>query len=81
MNVLAELQICGTPDQCFEKHMTHHQLVDSGGLIGIFSYGDMPHDLAKQNMRVFAEKVMPRLKAVDTGSEIGGGAALTVAAE
>lgn len=81
VDFLAELQIHGTPDQCFEKLMTHHRLADSGGLIGIFSYGGMPHDLARRNMRLFAEKVMPRLKAVDTGATIGGGAPLTVAAE
>ena len=33
------------------------------GLIGIFSYGSMPPEFAKANIRLFAEKVLPRLKA------------------
>ena len=38
-------------------------LTDSGMLIAIFSYGGMPHDEARRSMRLFAETVMPRLKA------------------
>ena len=32
-------------------------------------------------MTTFAEKVMPRLKALDVGPAIGGGQPLTIAAE
>ncbi len=79
---LADMQIYGTPEACFEKIMEQHRLAGSGGLIGIFSYGGMPHDLAKQNIRTFAEKVMPRLKALDVGGDIGGnGEPVTIAAQ
>jgi len=49
-------------------------------LIGAFSYGGMPHDVAKRNITLFAERVLPRLQALDTGCEIGAGMPLTVAA-
>ena len=50
-------------------------------MIGAFSYGGMPHDLAKRNVTLFAEQVLPRLQALDAGCDIGGGVPLTIAAE
>jgi len=73
VNFLAELQVWGTPDQVFEKLAEHQRRAESGALIGAFSYGGMPHDLAKQNITLFAERVLPRLKALDVGCHIGGG--------
>jgi alkanesulfonate monooxygenase SsuD/methylene tetrahydromethanopterin reductase-like flavin-dependent oxidoreductase (luciferase family) len=81
VNFLAELQVWGTPDQVFEKLAEHQRRADSGALIGAFSYGGMPHDVAKQNIRLFAAKVLPRLQAIDAGCDIGASAPLTVAAE
>ena len=79
VNFLAELQVWGTPDQVFEKLAEHQRRADSGALIGAFSYGGMPHDLAKQNITLFAERVLPRLKALDVACHIGGGTPLIAA--
>ena len=81
VNFLADMQVWGTPQQCLERIVEQHKLAGTGGLIGVFSYGGMPHALAKENIRTFAEKVMPRLKDIDVGSDLGGGAPLTIAAE
>jgi|TARA_R110002096_G_scaffold79166_4_gene185928 alkanesulfonate monooxygenase SsuD/methylene tetrahydromethanopterin reductase-like flavin-dependent oxidoreductase (luciferase family) len=82
VDFLAKLQIWGTPDQVYEQIMENQKRVDAAGLISIFSFGGMPQDLAKQNMQLFAEKVLPRLKAHDVGADIGGkGQAVQVAAE
>ena len=81
VNFLAELQVWGTPEQVYNKLVEHQRRADSAALIGIFSYGGMPHDVARQNMHLFAEKVMPRLQKLDVGCEIGGGAPLQLAAE
>src|SRR5436309_2876906 len=62
---LADLQVWGTPDQVYERIREHQRLARSGMLIGIFSYGGMPHDEARRNMRLFAEKVLPRVQALD----------------
>jgi alkanesulfonate monooxygenase SsuD/methylene tetrahydromethanopterin reductase-like flavin-dependent oxidoreductase (luciferase family) len=61
---LAELQIWGTPDQVFEKICEYRRMTDCSTLIGVFSFGNMPHDEAKRNMKMFAERVLPRLKAL-----------------
>jgi alkanesulfonate monooxygenase SsuD/methylene tetrahydromethanopterin reductase-like flavin-dependent oxidoreductase (luciferase family) len=80
VNFLAELQVWGTPEQVYNKLAEHQRRADSGGLIGAFSYGGMPHDLAKRNITLFAEQVLPRLRALDAGCEIGRSVPLTVAA-
>lgn len=59
---LANLQVRGTPDQVHDKLMEYVDMVDADAVLGIFSYGGMPFDLAKNNMRTFAEHVLPRLK-------------------
>ena len=79
VNFLAELQVWGTPDQVFEKLAEHQRRAESGALIGAFSYGGMPHDLAKRNITLFAERVLPRLKALDVACDIGGGVPLIAA--
>ena len=81
VNFLADLQVWGTPDQVHDRLIEYVERVDAGAMISMFSYGGMPHDMAKANMTLFAEKVLPRLKAYDTGVEIGGGGPLNVAAE
>jgi alkanesulfonate monooxygenase SsuD/methylene tetrahydromethanopterin reductase-like flavin-dependent oxidoreductase (luciferase family) len=65
---LAELQVWGTPDQVVEQMIENNRRIGGAGVIGIFSYGSMPHELAKANIRLFAEKVLPRLKAHDTAT-------------
>ena len=70
MNWLAELQVWGTPEQVYNKLVEHRRRVDSGGLIGAFSYGGMPHDLAKRNITLFAERVLPRLQALHVTCDI-----------
>lgn len=59
---LANLQIRGTPDQVYAKLMEYAQLVDAQGVLGVFSYGGMPFEMAKRNVRTFADKVLPRLQ-------------------
>ncbi len=81
VSFLAELQVWGTPEQVTNKLIEHQRLGDSGGLIGAFSYGGMPHDVAKRNMTLFAERVLPRLQRLDAGCDIGGSRPLTAAAE
>jgi alkanesulfonate monooxygenase SsuD/methylene tetrahydromethanopterin reductase-like flavin-dependent oxidoreductase (luciferase family) len=65
---LADLQVWGTPEQVVERVLEQQRLAGGGGLIGIFSYGGMPHDEARRNLRLFAERVLPRLKAHEAGA-------------
>ncbi len=72
VDFLAKLQIWGTPDQVYEKIMENQKRVDAAGLISIFSYGGMPQELATKNMKLFAEKVLPRLKRQEVNGSVGG---------
>ena len=71
VSFLADLQVRGTPDEVFEQMMEIREKIDAGGFINVFSFGGMPHDLAKENARLFARKVLPRLKALDVGPPLG----------
>jgi len=71
VNWLAELQVWGTPEQVYNKLVDNQRRADSGGLICAFSYGGMPHELAKRNITLFAEHVLPRLQALHVGCDIG----------
>ena len=59
-----DLQVWGTPDQCYEKIMKTRGRTGSESYIGAFSFGGMPYDEVEKSMKLFAEKVMPRLKEV-----------------
>jgi alkanesulfonate monooxygenase SsuD/methylene tetrahydromethanopterin reductase-like flavin-dependent oxidoreductase (luciferase family) len=59
------LQVWGTPEQCYEKIMTIKQLTGAGAYNGVFSYAGMPYDDAERSMRLFARSVLPRLQALD----------------
>lgn len=71
VDFLADLQIYGTPKQVFEKIMDYQSMADSAAQIAVFSYGGMPHDMARANVDLFAAKVLPRLKEAQVGEAIG----------
>ena len=77
---LAELQVWGTPDEVADQLIDYQRMVGAGGIIGVFSYGGMPFDEAEENMRLFSEKVMPRLKAHEIEGGVGNGSAPTAVA-
>jgi alkanesulfonate monooxygenase SsuD/methylene tetrahydromethanopterin reductase-like flavin-dependent oxidoreductase (luciferase family) len=58
------LQIYGTPEQCYNRILEFKKNTGAEAFTAIFSYGGMPYDLAERNMRMFAREVMPELKMV-----------------
>jgi alkanesulfonate monooxygenase SsuD/methylene tetrahydromethanopterin reductase-like flavin-dependent oxidoreductase (luciferase family) len=56
------LQIWGTPEQCYEKIVEVQKRTGAEAYTGVFSYAGMPYDIAEANMRLFATEVMPELK-------------------
>jgi alkanesulfonate monooxygenase SsuD/methylene tetrahydromethanopterin reductase-like flavin-dependent oxidoreductase (luciferase family) len=72
---LAELQVYGTPDQVFEKIVAQQEMMGAAGSLCSFSYGGMPYDMGRRNMLLFAEKVLPRLKAHQTRAAVRRAAA------
>jgi len=67
------LQVWGTPDQCYEKIIDIHSKIGNGGFNGVFTYADMPFDVAEKSFQLFSKEVLPRLKelpAVETMSDV-----------
>jgi alkanesulfonate monooxygenase SsuD/methylene tetrahydromethanopterin reductase-like flavin-dependent oxidoreductase (luciferase family) len=56
------LQVWGTPEQCFHKVKEIRARVGCDTFVGVFSYAGMPAGEAERNARLFAKEVMPELQ-------------------
>jgi alkanesulfonate monooxygenase SsuD/methylene tetrahydromethanopterin reductase-like flavin-dependent oxidoreductase (luciferase family) len=56
------LQVWGTPEQCYEKIVDIQRHTGAEAFNAVFSYAGMPYEDAEANMRLFAAEVMPELK-------------------
>jgi alkanesulfonate monooxygenase SsuD/methylene tetrahydromethanopterin reductase-like flavin-dependent oxidoreductase (luciferase family) len=54
--------LIGTPEQIIEKHLSRKALVGDYEILANFSFGGMPYELVYEQMKLFADKVMPALK-------------------
>jgi hypothetical protein len=54
--------LIGTPDEMWEQHLARKSMVGDYDIVANFSYGGMPYELVYDQMRRFANKLMPRLK-------------------
>jgi hypothetical protein len=54
--------LIGTPQQLIEKDAMRKATVGDYDIIANFSYGGMSYQRAYEQMRRFADKVMPKLK-------------------
>lgn len=70
VDFFVNLQVWGTPEQCYEKILEINRLSGNDFYVGVFSYAGMPYDDAERSMRLFAAEVLPALKQFDpaTGS-------------
>jgi alkanesulfonate monooxygenase SsuD/methylene tetrahydromethanopterin reductase-like flavin-dependent oxidoreductase (luciferase family) len=57
-----KIQIVGTPDDCLQQIAELQRVTGLDHLVTEFSFGGLPHEEAEQNMRLFAERVLPRLR-------------------
>jgi alkanesulfonate monooxygenase SsuD/methylene tetrahydromethanopterin reductase-like flavin-dependent oxidoreductase (luciferase family) len=55
------VQVVGSPDECLEQIREAQKFADVDHFVGLFSFGDMPLEIAENNVRTFAEHVMPEL--------------------
>lgn len=69
MDFFLNLQVWGTPEQCFEKIMAIQQRTGNDSFVGVFSYAGMPREDAERSMRLFAAEAMPELKAFEPSIE------------
>jgi alkanesulfonate monooxygenase SsuD/methylene tetrahydromethanopterin reductase-like flavin-dependent oxidoreductase (luciferase family) len=68
---LADLQVWGTPDEVTEKLVDYVRRTDAGGLVVPLSFGGLPPEETKANFDLFAREVLPELKRLDVGGDIG----------
>jgi alkanesulfonate monooxygenase SsuD/methylene tetrahydromethanopterin reductase-like flavin-dependent oxidoreductase (luciferase family) len=71
VDFLSDLQVWGTPGAVYEQLKDYQSRTNCAGFIGAFSYGGMPHAVARSCLQSFADKVLARLKHLDAGTEIG----------
>jgi alkanesulfonate monooxygenase SsuD/methylene tetrahydromethanopterin reductase-like flavin-dependent oxidoreductase (luciferase family) len=64
VDFFVDLQIYGTPKECYERIMDVRQMVGNDTFVAVCSYADMPPAEAERNLRLFAEKVKPQLQAL-----------------
>ena len=57
-----ELQVYGTPQQCYDRIKYIHEQSDCCASINAFKFGGMPFEDAQSSMRLFAREVMPELR-------------------
>lgn len=58
------LQVWGTPDECYEKILDIRSRVGCESMIGVFSFAGMDYKDAEKSLRLFSDKVKPRLQAL-----------------
>jgi len=56
------LQVWGTPEQCYERIVDIRKKVGCDTYVGAFKFAGMPMAEAERNVRLFAREVMPELK-------------------
>ena len=56
-----ELQVWGTPEQCYERVAAIRKRVGCERFVALFGYAGMPFEEAESSMRLFAREVMPEL--------------------
>ena len=59
------LQVWGTPEQCYAKILGIRERLGNDTFVGVFSYAGMPWDEAERNMRLFAREVAPPLQKLE----------------
>lgn len=55
------LSIIGDPEYVVDEIRRQEQELGIGVLIGFFQFGSMPHEQASRNIRLFSERVLPKL--------------------
>jgi len=62
--------IAGSPETCLEKLIAARELMDPGEVVLVPSIGSMSGPEIERNLRLFAEKVLPRLADIRSSAEV-----------
>ena len=80
VDYFANLQVWGTPEQCYDKILDIHRRTGNSHYVGVFSYAGMPYDEAERNLRLFAAEVMPALQKLAPAAPVTSPEPVPVAA-
>jgi alkanesulfonate monooxygenase SsuD/methylene tetrahydromethanopterin reductase-like flavin-dependent oxidoreductase (luciferase family) len=69
IDFFANLQVWGTPEQCYEKILDIQRRTGNTHYVGVFSYAGMPADEAERSIRLFSKQVMPELQRLGAPAE------------
>lgn len=56
--------IAGSPETVVRKIREQQQQTGFGKLLGVYCFGNLPHELVVKNLRLFAREVVPEIKKV-----------------
>ena len=62
IDFFVNLQVWGTPEQCYQKILDIRRWTGNDHYIGVFRYAAMPYETAEENMTLFAREVLPELR-------------------
>ena len=65
VDFFVDLQVAGTPEQCYDKILDIRRRTGTDHFVGVFSYAGMPADEAERNVRLFAAEVLPALRRLE----------------
>ena len=68
---LADLQVWGSPREAEAKLTDYVRRCDAGALLVTCGFGGMPFDVATANFELFSREVLPALKDLDVGGDVG----------
>ncbi len=54
--------IVGDPDYVVDELKHQQKELGCGTVLGLFQFGSLPHDLVVKNLKMYSERVMPRIK-------------------
>jgi alkanesulfonate monooxygenase SsuD/methylene tetrahydromethanopterin reductase-like flavin-dependent oxidoreductase (luciferase family) len=65
IDFFVDLQVWGTPEQCYEKALAIRERTGNDKFVASFAFGAMPYPEAERSMRLFAAEVMPELQKLE----------------
>jgi alkanesulfonate monooxygenase SsuD/methylene tetrahydromethanopterin reductase-like flavin-dependent oxidoreductase (luciferase family) len=68
---LADLQVWGSPREVETKLRDYVRRCDAGALLVTPVFGGMPFDVANANYELLAREVLPALRGIDVGGDVG----------
>jgi alkanesulfonate monooxygenase SsuD/methylene tetrahydromethanopterin reductase-like flavin-dependent oxidoreductase (luciferase family) len=55
--------LIGTPEEIIEHHLERERMVGDYSILANFSFGGLPYELVYEQAKLFADKVLPKLKS------------------